>query len=121
MNDELTHRYDEAVTALAEVDLTSSTAAVTSLTRARDAVQSALDEAMAQAVTREGASLRQVAALAGIAPNSVSPRLARSAALSAYSRDGRVDAQGIALARADHQQDAPMRFVRRTSKGNDRD
>lgn len=91
---------------------------MTSLTRARDAVQSALDEAMAQAVTREGASLRQVAALAGIAPNSVAPRLARSASLSAYSRDGRVDAQGIALARADHQDGEPMRFVRRTSRRN---
>ncbi|WP_256842162.1 hypothetical protein [Ornithinimicrobium cryptoxanthini] len=121
MNDELNTRYSDAVSALSEVDLTSSTAAVTSLTRARDAVQSALDEAMAQAVTLEGASLRQVAALAGIAPNSVSPRLARSATLSAYSRDGRVDAAGITLARADNQEDAPMRFVRRKSKGNNRD
>lgn len=121
MNDELTTRYDEAVTALGEVDLTSPTSAVTSLTRARDVVQSALDEAMAQAVTHEGASLRQVAALAGIAPNSVAPRLARSATLSAYSRDGRVDAQGITLARADHQEDGPIRFVRRKSKGTHRD
>lgn len=121
MNDELTTRYEQAVTALGEVDLTSSTTAVTSLTQARDAVQSALDEAMAQAVTREGASLRQVAALAGIAPNSVSPRLARSATLSAYSRDGRVDAQGITLARVDHHQDEPMRFVRRTKTGDHRD
>lgn len=121
MNDELASRYVQAVTTLGEVDLTSSTAAVSSLTRARDAVQSALDEAMAQAVTREGTSVRQVAALAGIAPNSVPPRLARSASLSAYSRDGRVDAQGITLARADHQEDEPLRFVRRNSKGNDRD
>ena len=122
MKDELTTRYAEAETALGEVDLTSPTAAVTSLTRARDAVQSALDEAMAQAVTREGASLRQVAALAGIAPNSVSPRLARSATLSAYSRGGRVDAEGITLARADHHQtEQPMRFVRRNPKGNHRD
>lgn len=119
MNDELSDRYDEAVTALAEVDLTSSTSAVTSLTHARDAVQSALDEAMARAVTHEGASLRQVAQLAGIAPNSVAPRLARSATLSPYSKDGRVDARGITLARADHEEGdgAPMRFVRRTSKG----
>lgn len=120
MNDELTARYDEALVALDEVDLTSSTAAITSLTRARDAVQSALDEAMAAAVTTEGASVRQVATLAGIAPNSVPPRLARSATLSGYSQAGRVDATGIALARADHsqQQDgAPMRFVRR--KGSD--
>lgn len=121
MNDDLNTRYTEAVTALGEVDLTSSTVAVTSLTRARDAVQSALDEAMAQAVTHEGASVRQVAALAGIAPNSVSPRLARSATLSAYSRQGRVDAQGITLARADHHPDEPMRFVRRTTKGTNRD
>src|SRR5690606_28331635 len=122
MNDELASRYEESVAALAEVDLTSPTAAVSSLTRARDAVQSALDEAMAQAVTRERTSVRQVAALAGIAPNSVPPRLARSASLSAYSRDGRVDAEGITLARADHhQEDGPMRFVRRDSKGNTRD
>jgi hypothetical protein len=122
MNDELSTRYDEAVSALAEVDLTSPTAAVSSLTRARDAVQSALDEAMARAVTLEGTSVRQVAALACIAPNSVPPRLARSATLAAYSRDGRVDAEGITLARADHHQpEAPMRFVRRNSKGNSRD
>ncbi|MDO5739912.1 MAG: hypothetical protein Q4P07_07155 [Ornithinimicrobium sp.] len=121
MDDELTTRYAEAVTTLGKVDLTSSTVAVTSLTQARDAVQSALDEAMAQAVTHEGTSVRQIAALAGIAPNSVSPRLARSATLAAYSRGGRVDAQGITLARADHQEDAPMRFVRRNSKRNSHD
>ena len=118
--DELTSRYDEAVAALGEVDLTSPSAAITSLTRAREAVQSALDEAMALAVTSEGASVRQVASLAGIAPNSVSPRLARSTTLSGYAQQGRVDATGIALARADrHQEDgAPMRFVRRRSKGS---
>jgi len=33
MNDELVTRYEESVTALAEVDLTSATAAVSSLTR----------------------------------------------------------------------------------------
>jgi hypothetical protein len=121
MDAELTRRYDEAVAALREVDLTSPSSAITSLSAAREAVQSALDEAMAEAVTSEGASVRQVASLAGIAPNSVSPRLARSTTLSAYAQQGRVDATGIALARADrHQQEggAPMRFVRRRSTGS---
>lgn len=123
MHDELARRYDEAVSALGEVDLTSPSAAVASLTQAREAVQSALDEAMALAVTSEGASLRQVASLAGIAPNSVSPRLARSTTLSDYAQQGRVDATGIALARADRNQQedgAPMRFVRRRSTGSSR-
>lgn len=120
MTDELTTRYDEAVAALEQVDLTSPTAAVTSLTRAMDAVRSALDEAMALAVTSEGASMRHVASLAGIAPNSVSPRLARSTTLAGYAQQGRVDATGIALARADRQQaeGAPMRFVRRRTTGS---
>ncbi len=120
MTDELATRYDEALAALGSVDLTSPSSAITSLTRARDAVQSALDEAMALAVTSEGASVRQVASLAGIAPNSVSPRLARSTTLADYAQEGRVDATGIALARADRQQEdgTPMRFVRRRSKGS---
>lgn len=121
MHDELTRRYDEAVAALAEVDLATPSAAVASLTQAREAIGAALDEAMALAVTSEGASVRQVASLAGIAPNSVSPRLARSTTLSGYAQQGRVDATGIALARADrHQQEggAPMRFVRRRPTGS---
>ena len=55
--------------------------AVEQLSRARDAVDAALDEAMARAAL-EGASFRSVASRAGLAPNSVAPRLARTDARS---------------------------------------
>ena len=58
--------------------------AVEQLSRAREAVDAALDEAMARAAL-EGASFRSVASRAGLAPNSVAPRLARTTALSPYA------------------------------------
>lgn len=100
--------------------------AVEQLSRARDAVDEALDEAMARAAL-EGASFRSVASRAGLAPNSVAPRLARTAALSPYADPaGRVGSSGVERARYDAEQGRPapttapeprLRFRRRTSGG----
>lgn len=100
---------------------------VEQLARARSLVDEALDEAMARAVL-EGTSVRAVAAAAGLAPNSVPPRLAQTDTLAAYSSvDGRVSSEGIARARFDSQRGleapppppgaaAPLRFRRRESR-----
>ena len=100
--------------------------AVEQLSRAREAVDAALDEAMARA-TLEGASFRSVASRAGLAPNSVAPRLARTAALRPYADpDGRVGSTGVERARYDAEQGRPapaaapesgLRFRRRTPGG----
>jgi hypothetical protein len=100
--------------------------AVEQLSRAREAVDAALDEAMARAAL-EGASFRSVATRAGLAANSVAPRLARTAALSPYADpDGRVGSAGVERARYDAEQGRPapaaapeprLRFRRRTSGG----
>jgi DNA-directed RNA polymerase specialized sigma24 family protein len=109
---------------LAGVDAEDPEGSVPALRRARDAIDKALDEAMALAAL-EGTSLRQVAALAGIAPNTLSPRLGRTQALRAYSDQGRVGSVGIERARYDKErghdeppsgpEPAPMRFRRRRS------
>ena len=66
-------------------------------------ITAALDEAMARAALT-GVSLRAIASSAQLAPNSVPPRLARSAVLSSYAERGKVTADQIAVARADHRQ-----------------
>ena len=77
------------------------TQAVAELSEAGRAVEAALREAMAAAVLA-GASMRRVAEIAGIAPNSVPPRLARSRPLAPYaSVDGGITADSIAVARHD--------------------
>jgi hypothetical protein len=100
--------------------------AVEQLSRARAAVDAALDEAMARAAL-EGASFRSVASRAGLAANSVAPRLARTATLSAYADPaGRVSSAGVERARYDAEQGRPapaaapeprLRFRRRTPGG----
>ena len=75
----------------------------------------------------EGASFRSVASRAGLAPNSVAPRLARTAALSPYADPaGRVGSTGVERARYDAEQGRPapaaapeprLRFRRRTPGG----
>ena len=100
--------------------------AVEQLSRAREAVDAALDEAMARAAL-EGASFRSVASRAGLAPNSVAPRLARTTALSAYADPaGRVGSTGVERARYDAEQGRPapaaapeprLRFRRRAPGG----
>lgn len=104
--------------------------AVEQLSRAREALDEALDEAMARAAL-EGASFRSVASRAGLAPNSVAPRLARSAALRPYADPaGRVGSAGVERARYDAEQGRPapappapaaeprLRFRRRTPGGD---
>lgn len=73
-------------------------AAVAHLSRGSESLEEALREAMADAVLA-GASMRRVAEITGMAPNSVPPRLARSKLLSPYAGDGNITAQGIAVAR----------------------
>jgi hypothetical protein len=67
----------------------------------RELVDEALNESMARA-TLDGASIRAVALRAGLSPNAVPPRLARSEPLQAYSSpDGRVVGSAIERARYD--------------------
>ena len=73
------------------------------LTRVQEHIGAALDETMARAALG-GASVRSIASSAQIAPNTVPPRLARSATLAAYAEGGKVTAEGLAVARADHRQ-----------------
>lgn len=68
-------------------------------------ITAALDEAMARAALT-GVSMRAIAVSAQLAPNSVPPRLARSAVLGTYAEHGKVSADQIAVARADHRQQA---------------
>ena len=74
--------------------------AVADLSEAGRMVEEALHEAMAAAVLA-GASMRRVAEIAGIAPNSVPPRLARSSPLAPYAAAGGISADSIAVARHD--------------------
>lgn len=75
-------------------------------------VTTALNEAMAATVVR-GGSMRSVAKAAGMAPNSVRPRIAESQVLRPYTEDGVLDADGIVLARLAAR--APLRFSARRS------
>ncbi|SDB93197.1 hypothetical protein GA0111570_109119 [Raineyella antarctica] len=90
---------------------------VTRLTEAGEHLTSALNEAMA-AVALSGASIRQVAAAARIAPNSVGPRLAASAPLEGYVEEGRVSGESLSRARYDasrsnNSKSRPLRFSTR--------
>lgn len=97
-------------------------AVVAALSEARALLDEALDEAMAQAAL-DGASMRSVAQAAAVAPNTVPPRLARTAALAEYAAEGRVTSGALERARHDRRHgqyqpaaDAPtpLRFRRRT-------
>ena len=81
--------------------------AVKVLSTARDLIDDALNEAMAAAAL-DGASVRQVAHQAGVAPNTVAPRLARSEQLKGYADEsGRVGNAGIERARYDAEEGRP--------------
>ncbi len=108
---------------LARVDVKDSSQTVEELAQARDELHLALDEAMALAAL-DGLSLRAIAGLAGLAPNSVPPRLARTASLSPYQNQaGKVVSPGVERARYDQERGtpkpseptAPLRFRRRRS------
>jgi len=98
---------------------------VAALAEARDRLDAAYNEALAEAVV-SGRSFREVAQAAGVAPNSVSPRLARTSLLSAYaSQPGRVAADDVTIAQHELRESGsdavpPMRFIPRTkSTGGD--
>lgn len=94
-------------------------AVVAGLSDAGKALDEALAEAMAAAVIA-GSSMRRVAELTGLAPNSVPPRLARSRALSPYAGDGAITSQDIAVARYDAAGGRPpMTFKPRRKDRND--
>lgn len=100
-------RLDAARAALEEAAAAEPGAAVEPLARARAALDEALDEAMAEALIA-GSSIRGVADAAGLAPNSVPPRLSRTSALGGYSSDdGRVGSEGIVRARYDLERGTP--------------
>lgn len=94
-----------ARTLLAEIS-DDALEAVAQLSDARNAVDEALDEQMARA-TLAGHSVRAVADRAGLAPNSIAPRLARTPSLRSYAQDNRVSAVGIERARYDTEQGRP--------------
>ncbi|MCC6497924.1 MAG: hypothetical protein IT193_16855 [Propionibacteriaceae bacterium] len=71
---------------------------VAELSAANKALEAALREAMAAAVLG-GTSMRRVAEITGMAPNSVPPRLARSKSLSPYAGEGGITSADIAVAR----------------------
>ncbi|MGB7961418.1 MAG: hypothetical protein WCF12_00465 [Propionicimonas sp.] len=94
---------------------------VAELSEAGRAVEDAVREAMAAAVL-SGSSMRRVAEVAGLAPNSVPPRLARSRSLESFADDGTITAHGIAVARHQAAADSgrpPMRFKPRRKDGDD--
>ncbi|MFF8346229.1 hypothetical protein ACF049_07740 [Cellulosimicrobium funkei] len=113
-------RLDAVRAALDEASVAEPCAAVEPLSRARALLDVALDEALLA-----GSSIRSVAEAAGVAPNTVSPRIARTPALAGYSvPDGRVSAKGVMRARYDREPGTPppgpttavepLRFRRRT-------
>jgi len=117
-------RLDAARAALDEAIAAEPSEAVEQLSRARALLDVALDEAMAEALLA-GSSMRSVAEAAGVAPNTVPPRIARTPALAGYSGpDGRVSAEGVTRARYDRERGTPppeptaavepLRFRRRT-------
>ncbi|QJW35474.1 hypothetical protein [Cellulosimicrobium protaetiae] len=117
-------RLDAARAALDEASTAAPGEAVEPLSRARALLDVALDEAMAEALLA-GSSMRSVAEAAGVAPNTVPPRIARTPALAGYSGpDGRVSAEGVTRARYDRERGTPppepttavepLRFRRRT-------
>jgi hypothetical protein len=93
---------------------------VAELSAANKALDHALREAMAAAVL-DGTSMRRVAEITGIAPNSVPPRLARSKSLSPYADEGSITSQSIAVARYDAASGRPpMTFKPRRKDRNDK-
>jgi hypothetical protein len=94
-------------------------AVVAELSAANTALDDALREAMAAAVL-DGTSMRRVAEIAGMAPNSVPPRLARTKSLRPYADEGSITSQGIAVARYDAASGRPpMTFQPRRKNRND--
>lgn len=90
---------------------------VTELSAAYKALDDALREAMAAAVL-DGTSMRRVAQITGMAPNSVPPRLARSKSLSPYAGPGGITSADIAVARYDADSGRPPMSFKPRRKDN---
>ncbi|MBD5785056.1 hypothetical protein IF650_02575 [Cellulosimicrobium terreum] len=100
-------RLDAARAALEEASVAAPGEAVEPLARARGLLDAALDEAMAESLLA-GSSMRSVAEDAGVAPNTVPPRVGRTETLGGYSGpDGRVSAEGVTRARYDRERGTP--------------
>lgn len=97
---------DQARELLSEIP-SDPLATVELLGEVRELVDTALNEAMAEA-TLEGASIRSVAVRAGLSPNAVPPRLARTSQLSSYTEPGgKVSSSSIERARYDSELGRP--------------
>ena len=113
MNDELRRSVEQARAALDRIDPDRPGEAIPALREARERLADAFNEALGLAAL-EGRSVRRLADEAGLAPNSIPPRLGASRALAPYAVDGRVTSEGLARARFDAK--PPLRFTpRRTS------
>ncbi|GAA4371389.1 hypothetical protein [Paeniglutamicibacter cryotolerans] len=119
MSDKKNASIDQARQLLADIP-SEALAVVERLGEVRELLDAALNEAMAEA-TLGGASIRSVAVRAGLSPNSVPPRLARTSQLSSYSEpDGKVSGSSIERARYDSEigrppPKAPLTFKPRRS------
>jgi hypothetical protein len=123
--DPLAEALRAAKAAIEDLDPSAPTdpaALVAALSAARDRLDEALDEAMATAALH-GASMRKVAQAAMLAPNTLPPRLARTASLADYADEGKVTSGSLERARHDRRrgtyEPAPnppeaLRFRRRT-------
>ncbi|MGL3805548.1 hypothetical protein ACSYDW_05565 [Paeniglutamicibacter sp. R2-26] len=106
MNNKKRTPIDDARRMLSDIP-SDPLAAVERLGEARELIDAALNEAMAEA-TLDGASIRSVAVRAGLSPNAVPPRLARTAQLSGYTDAvGKVSSSSIERARYDSETGRP--------------
>lgn len=106
MNKKKRTPIDEARQLLGDVP-SDPLAAVERLGEVRELIDAALNEEMAKAAL-EGASIRSVAVRAGLSPNAVPPRLARTSQLSSYTdAGGKVSSSSIERARYDSETGRP--------------
>jgi len=102
------------------LEATEPEAVVAELSGAGKSLDDAVREAMA-ASALAGTSMRRLAEIAGMAPNSIPPRLARSKSLGPYADEGSITSQGIAVARYDAASGRPpMTFQPRRKNRNDK-
>ncbi len=112
VSDDLRQSVQRAREALDLVDPDQAAEAIGHLRSAGEHLSAALNEALSEAAL-EGRSVRQLANDAGMAPNSIPPRLGASSALAPYAEGGRVTREGLARARYDRR--TPLRFTPRRS------
>ncbi|WP_149360490.1 hypothetical protein [Lolliginicoccus suaedae] len=93
--------YERIRAELADAERSGPATALTHLRAVLDEVSQLIDEQLADAVVDEGLSLRAAASKIRLTENAVGPRLARTARLSAYAHEGRVNAKSVMRARYD--------------------